>query len=228
MPHHDLAFLHTSAVHIPTFGVLIHELAPDLQVHHVVDETLLADAQRVGADDPGIVGRVHAAMQNAAISGASMVICTCSTIGGAAERTPLNGAFSVARIDRAMADRAVRLGPRILLVAALASTLEPSTRLINESAAAQSQSVQINHLLLEEAWTHFLNGERDAYLQLIADAVTSAILMNAAEIDVVVLAQASMATVADDLNARGLGKEILASPRLGVTYALAAIRQCDV
>jgi hypothetical protein len=124
-----------------------------------------------------------------------------------------------------MADRAVQLGPRILLVAALASTLEPSTRLINESAAAQSQSVQINHLLLENAWAHFLNGKRDAYLQQIADAVTSAILTNAAEIDVVVLAQASMATVADDLNARGLAKEILASPRLGVAHALAAIRK---
>ncbi|MFZ6656752.1 Asp/Glu/hydantoin racemase [Undibacterium sp. TJN19] len=225
--HHDLAFLHTSAVHIPTFGQLIQELAPGLHVHHVVDEALLTDAQRIGADDPGIVARVHASMQHAATSGASIVICTCSTIGGAAERTPSYGKFNVARIDRAMADRAVQLGPRILLVAALASTLEPSSLLINESAAAQAQAVQISHLLVEGAWAHFQNGERDAYLQLITDAITKAISTNAAEIDVVVLAQASMAAVADDLNNRGLGKEILASPRLGVAHALAYIRKRD-
>jgi hypothetical protein len=70
---------------------------------------------------------VNAAMTAAASNGASMFVCTCSTIGGVAERTSTNGQFVAVRIDRAMADKAVNSGPKILVVASLESTLGPTT-----------------------------------------------------------------------------------------------------
>ena len=74
-------------------------------------------------------------MREAASDGAAVVACTCSTIGGIAERTATGGAFTAQRIDRAMAERAVRAGPRVLIAAALESTLEPTTALILSTAA---------------------------------------------------------------------------------------------
>ena len=125
-----IAFLHTSPVHVDTFDRLVKASDPTLQIEHVVAEGLLDEAQRVGADDPALVRRVQDAMVNAAANGAAIVVCTCSTIGGSAERTPTHAGFAVARIDRAMADRAVQLGPRILIVAALESTLGPTSKLL--------------------------------------------------------------------------------------------------
>lgn len=204
-----VAFLHTSPVHVDTFEHLMEAVDASVKVEHVVNEDLLVDAQRLGADDPSLVARVHKAVKNAAASGASVVVCTCSTIGGAAERTPTDGQFSAVRIDRAMADRAVRLGPKILVVAALSSTLSPTTSLLQESADAAGVSVEIDHLVAEGAWSHFMRGDRGAYIDAVVSAVKS---VGPHAANVIVLAQASMSPAAEAMSG---GVEVLSSPRLG-------------
>lgn len=210
-----IAFLHTSPVHVETFTRLAGAAAAE--VDHVVAEDLLALAQRIGAGEPALIERVQAAMNSAADGGAAVVICTCSTIGGAAERTPTGGRFVAMRIDRAMADRAVLLGPCVLVVAALESTLEPTAQLIRESAAAMAAQVELKPLLVEGAWTHFLRQDPAAYAEAVARAVRGA----AGSCDVVVLAQASMAPAA--LMLPDFGVEVLSSPELGVQSALAQL-----
>lgn len=217
----QLAFLHTSPVHVAGFDALMLELAPELKVHHHVDESLLAVAQQFGVADPVVINSVEAAMQEAAASGASMVVCTCSSIGGIAERMNERSGLRTARIDRAMADRAVALGPRILLVAALESTLAPTTELLMESASASGKPIVISKLLLDHAWAYFLQRDNQAYLQAIINSVRAALHEKAADIDVVVLAQASMAAATKGLN--DIGKEVLSSPRLGVTHAISLL-----
>jgi hypothetical protein len=212
-----LAFLHTSPAHVATFDALLAAAAPGWRALHHVDEALLTDAQRLGADEPALVARVQAAMHAAAAGGAAAVVCTCSTIGGAAERTPTGGRFIAARIDRAMADRAVGCGPRILVVAALPGTLAPTAALLHESAQALGRPVALREALVADAWPHFVAGERAAYVDAVARGVRDAVLAPArggGGTDAIVLAQASMAPAADAL--AGLGIEVLASPRLGV------------
>jgi hypothetical protein len=220
MPRH-VAFLHTSPVHLETFDRLVKAADPAIQAEHVIDEALLSDARRIGVDDPALVQRIHKAMTAAASNGATVVVCTCSTIGGVAERTPTRPGLAVARIDRAMADRAVRLGPRILIVAALQSTLEPTAQLIRESSRALQIEVSLQTLWVDGAWPAFERGDRDAYI----GAVVAAVRCAPRSFDVVVLAQASMAAAADEL--RDLGTEVLSSPQLGV-HALLAVLQGGV
>lgn len=219
--HDHIAFLHTSPVHVPTFGALMAELAPDLRVHHVVDEDLLAQAMTVGTADPGLIERIHSRMHDAAATGARVVVCTCSTIGGVAERSPLDGrSYVVCRIDRAMADRAVTAGSRVLIVAALESTLAPTLELIMESAQALGQEPRVERLLVPDAWAHFVAGDTAAYLDAVVAAVTAA-AATVRSTDIVVLAQASMAPAAPLLDAIGI--PALASPRLGVQRAIAQL-----
>ncbi|WP_395701176.1 Asp/Glu/hydantoin racemase [Aquabacterium sp.] len=221
----DLVFLHTSPVHVSRFTQLLQQADPDRAAAHVVDEALLADAQHQGADAPAIVQRVHAAMQAAAAAHAArLVVCTCSTIGGAAERTPTGGRFEAMRIDRAMADRAVRRGPRLLLVAALRSTLAPTRELIDESARALGVDVQPTEHLVAGAWPLFERGDTAAYLQTAAASVRQAMAAAAPQgFSAVVLAQASMAEAVPLL--ADLGTEVLASPPLGVQAIVAALRR---
>ena len=213
-----IAFLHTAQVHVQTFERLTREIAPELEVRHLVMEELLHEARATGTDNPMLAARVHEAMRDAASGGAAVVACTCSTIGGMAEQTATGGAFAAQRIDRAMADRAVRCGPRVLVAAALESTLEPTTALILSAAAQAGVGVKPSLLLVQDAWAHFEAGDTTRYIETLGDAIQAA----ATAADVVVLAQASMAPVAAKLV--DIGIEVLASPGLGVAHAVATLR----
>ena len=214
-----VAFVHTSPVHVGTFEGLINAIHPGLKIEHFVEEDLLVDAQRMGADHP-LVTRVQEAMARAASTGASLVVCTCSTIGGAAERTPTNGLFVPVRIDRAMADEAVRWGPKILLVAALESTLGPTKKLLEESAIALGAEIELEYLVTEGAWDHFLRGDRTAYIEAVSAAIRAVAPHTA---HVIVLAQASMAPAAQVLS--DLGIPIFSSPHLGVQSVVAQLNK---
>lgn len=212
---HAIAFLHTAQAHVPTFERLLGEAAPGMPARHVVREDLLADARAFGVSHAALVARVHAAMQEAASAGARVVACTCSTIGGIAEDTPTHGRFRALRIDRAMADRAVRAGPRVLVAAALESTLAPTVDLVLSAASDAGVRVAPAQLLIADAWPHFEAGDIARY----ADTVAAAIREAASSADVVVLAQASMAPAATLL--ADLSIEVLSSPAPGVARVAA-------
>lgn len=213
-----LCFLHTAPQHVAGFERLVSERRPGLRQRHVVAPELLAQAQAQGANAPAVVAEVQAAMRAAAaLDGAALVVCTCSTIGGAAERTETGGRFVAQRIDRAMADLAVQRGQRVLVAAALQSTLAPTLALLGESARALGRPLAPQTLWIEGAWAHFLAGDAAAYAQ----AIAAALRREPPQAEVLLLAQASMAPAAALL--QDLGLPVLSSPVSGVERALALL-----
>ncbi|MBX0329628.1 hypothetical protein K2Z83_18315 [Oscillochloris sp. ZM17-4] len=208
-----LALLHTSPVHVATFDALAAELAPGLRLRHMVAEDLLAEARAAGLTG-ALAERLAARLRDLA-DGAAAVLCTCSTIGGMAERTDLGGT-PVLRVDRAMAEAALACGPRVALVAALESTLAPTRDLL--IAVAAGRPLDISAHLCADAWAHFEAGATDAYLAAVAGCARAA----APAADVVVLAQASMAGAVPLL--ADLSIPALSSPRLGMRAALARMK----
>jgi hypothetical protein len=210
-----LAFLHTSPVHIATFDRLLAEIAPDVAAHHLVDESLLDAARAAGAITPALEQRVADALREASAPDGAVVLCTCSTIGGSAEAAGAGAGLVVLRVDRPMAERAVELGRRILVAAALASTVAPTRDLILEVGRAAGKQIELIELLCEPAWALFERGDHAGYAQAIAARLRAA----ASQADVIVLAQASMAAAAP--LCADLGIPILSSPRMGLEAALA-------
>jgi hypothetical protein len=211
-----LTFLHTSPVHIATFDQLLAEIAPDLPVRHVVDESLLSEARAAGAITPDLEQRIDATVRGAIEQDAAVVLCTCSTIGGCAEDIGRLTSAPVLRVDRAMARSAIALGPRILVAAALASTLAPTRALLLDAAERAGKTMRISEVLCDSAWARFEQGDHTGYLAAIAEHLHSA----AGETDVIVLAQASMADAA--ALCADLPIPILSSPRLGLEAAIRA------
>lgn len=213
-----LTFLHTSPVHIPTFDDLLAEIAPDMPVRHIVDESLLQEAREAGAIRPQLRQKIINTIVDAIAHDARVLLCTCSTIGGCAEEIGRQTTASVLRIDRPMAERAVTLGPRILVAATVASTLAPTKELISNAARRANKPAQLIEVLSESAWTKFEQGDQEGYLQEIANQLRHA----APSGDVIVLAQASMAKAA--ALCTDLPIPILSSPRLGLEAAIRAYR----
>ncbi|KOU09957.1 aspartate/glutamate racemase family protein [Streptomyces sp. INR7] len=201
-----MTLLHTSPVHVPVFDGLRDRHHPGAVLRHLVAPELL---DRARADGPRSVA--PALRELLAAAGPGPVLVTCSTIGATAEAlAPALGA-PVLRVDRPMAAAAVRTGPRIAVLAALASTLTPTAELLAEEAGGRPLSV-VPHLV-PGAWESFGAGDTARYLSQVAeaaDAVTGA--------DVIVLAQASMAGAADLATT---ATPVLSSPAPGLAAALA-------
>lgn len=213
-----LTLFHTAATNEPLFAALLKEIAPDLPVRHVVDETILPAARAAGLT-AAIQQHVQNTILEAVNTGSQVVLCTCSTIGGCAEATQAFTDKPVQRVDRAMAEQAVRLGSRILVAAALATTLEPTRELILDAANKAGKEVELIEVFCATAWPKFAAGDKDAYFADIAAELRQV----AAQGDVIVLAQASMAGAA--ALCADLPMPVLSSPRLGVEAAVAAYYQ---
>lgn len=214
----SIGFLHTSAVHVPTFNSLVAAAGDGTATACVVDESLLALARLLGPGHVDVGAGVAAGLGQLRDAGADIVVCTCSTIGGEAERIGAIEGLRVLRVDRPMAEAAVAAGPQIAVVAALESTLAPTGDLLASVADFAMAPVEIVDHVVEVAWDLFEAGDLDGYLAAIAETM----MMLDGTCDVIVLAQASMSGAADRVR---LSVPVLSSPALAVDAAIAAIAE---
>ncbi|MGH9018486.1 MAG: hypothetical protein ACRDY1_12120 [Acidimicrobiales bacterium] len=145
-------FLHTADAHVPTFTALLADLSPGDTAVHVVDPVLLAAARARGAVDDDLRRRIGARLHELTAGGARRALCTCSTIGAAAERAGAAAGVTVLRVDRPMAEAAVAAGGRIAIVAAVDSTLGPTRALLTEVAGAAGRPIELVDSPCLEAW----------------------------------------------------------------------------
>ncbi|MFD5448038.1 aspartate/glutamate racemase family protein [Streptomyces sp. NPDC127100] len=209
-----LTLLHTSPVHVPVFDALRDEAHPGLELRHHVDAGLLDRARREGPD--AVRADVLAALRQAVAGGARAVLCTCSTIGGVAEETAGGAGVPVLRVDRPMAAAAVAAGPRVVVLAALQSTLAPTRALLVEEAERAGRPVEVRTRLVDGAWPCFEAGDTDRYARMVAAAADGI-----GDADAIVLAQASMAPAGRFTTTR---VPVLASPRPGLAAGAEAVR----
>ncbi|MFI1395705.1 aspartate/glutamate racemase family protein [Streptomyces sp. NPDC020681] len=204
-----LTLLHTSPLHVPVFDALRDQDHPGVTLRHLVHEDLLARAMAEGPQ--AVAADVAAVLAGAVAEGASAVLCTCSSVGGVAEAAAVELGVPVLRVDRPMAAAAAACD-RVVVVATVRSTFEPTAALIREEAAGRA--VDLRTLFVEGAWERLEAGDRDGYLDAVAAAVDTV-----READVIVLAQASMTDAADRTTT---AVPVLSSPRPGLRAAVEA------
>jgi Asp/Glu/hydantoin racemase len=209
-----LGFLHTADVHVPVFHDLRAELAPGWTDLHVVDPALLADARRDGITAE-LAARVDARLHELADRGADLIVCTCSTLGGYAETRTADLGVPVLRVDRPMAEAAVAAGERIAVLATVDSTFAPTSELLHAAAERAGRPVTLIETPVPGAWSLFEKGDLPAYARKAADQARAI----APEVDVIVLAQASLTPAAALL--ADLTIPVLTSPRTAVARAIA-------
>jgi len=216
----DITFLHTADVHVKTFSNLLKKSKSTASVKHIVNTEILDCAVKSGITKQ-LENEVCELLITEALH-SNIVVCTCSTLGGIAEKVAQHSGLNILRIDREMADIAVNSGKQILVLAALESTLQPTKRLMQSSQALQGTNNTIDYMVVEDSWDYFLAGQQHLYLSCIAAKIEKL----QARYDCIVLAQASMAGAASLINKKG--PLILSSPELGVDALLQKLVQQTV
>lgn len=209
-----LGLIHTSATLVPVFAALCKEKLPGVEVFNIADDSLVKGIREAGSLTAQIARRVAGYLESAELAGADYIMVTCSSIGPAVEAGAKLIGVPVLRVDQPMADQAVRTAKRIGVIATLRTTLEPTADLISRRGAVAAKQVEIMAKLAEGAFEALMAGDAAKHDAMVAVALKDL----SQKVDVVVLAQASMARVVDTLSAADKRVPILASPGIAVDY----------
>lgn len=209
-----LALVHTSATLIPVFQELCSELLPDVQVFNIVDDCLVKNIIAAGSLTPTIAKQVVSYVQSAQLGGADQVLVTCSSIGAAVETAATLSDIPVLRVDQPMADKAVAMGTKIGVIATLPSTLLPTSDLVERRAKLADKNIELKAVLCEGAFDALMAGNAAKHDEMVAAALKEL----STQVDVILLAQASMARVVGTLAEADKIVPILASPRIAIEH----------
>jgi Asp/Glu/hydantoin racemase len=214
MKKKTLGLVHTSATLVPIFSQLCKAKLPNVDTFNIVDDSLVRAIGQRGSLTADIARRVAGYISSAEAGGADYVLVTCSSIGAAVEASsPMTG-VPVLRVDQPMADKAVQTGKRIGVIATLPTTLNPTSDLVRRRAALAGKTIELTSRLCEGAFEALMGGDAAKHDTLVAAALREL----STQVDVILLAQASMARVVDTLSEADRRIPILASPPIAVDY----------
>ena len=184
---------------------------PDVRLINMADDSLIQDVIKAGKVTPAVTRRLLDYYRAAEEAGATIILNTCSSISEVVDAARTCAHVPIVKIDDAMTQKAVGMGTRIGVIATLQTTLGPTVRLVQRKAGEQHKEVKVVEGLAKGAFEALMGGNGDEHDALILKTAKAI----AADVDVIVLAQGSMARMQEKLQ-QETGKPVLSSPILAV------------
>ena len=207
-----IAMLHTSSATLAMMQQLIADIMPEVEVMHLVEESMIKQVMKAGGVTPNIAARIADYVHIAEKADCDIFITACSSIGTAVEQCQFLTPLQLARIDSAMVEEAIEKGERIAVLATVATTLKPTLDYVQRKIQESGKPRAVTPILMEEAFHALLAGEMDTHDRIVADGLKTAF----SQADVVMLAQASMARVLQQLPTPPV--PVLTSPESGIRW----------
>jgi Asp/Glu/hydantoin racemase len=209
----SLGLIHTVPLLIEVFKKLCADILPGVQVMHVLDEPLLKMVQQnPDSKREQLVKRLKDHVFIAKEAGADAVLVTCSSVSPLVDDIRDQCSIPVFKIDDAMVAEAVRRGSRIGVVATALTTLEPTRQALEQFAKSTEKKIEVRTVFVEDALQSLMQGEGALHDRKVKDAVKRLSKL----VEVVVLAQASMARVLNVFPNAEREVPVLTSPHLAL------------
>lgn len=185
------------------------QLGENAELISLQDPSILAEVREAGYVTAPAAARLMGMYTAAVAQGADAILNICSSVGEVADSFQSAAAYigvPVVRVDEEMCREAVRCGSRIGVLATLATTLAPTKGTIERVARSMNRHVEIVDGLIDGAF----GLDQEQFRKLLIAAAEKI----ADQVDVIVLAQGSMAYVEQDIE-KAVGRTTLSSPRFG-------------
>lgn len=206
-----IAVIHTVPSVYASFPALIKENVSGAVVTNTVDEFLSSDAIARGEFTANNLNRLYFLLRCAEMTAPDAIVLSCSTLTqGAAKLRPLIS-VPIVTIDGLMLREAVAKGAKITVLATAICTVQPAKEGLAAEAAAIGLHADIDSLVSDEAFVAIKRLEKEKHDRLVKEAAAG--IKNR---DVIVLAQASMSHLEEDI-AKQTGIPTLSSPRFCMT-----------
>ena len=214
-----IGFVHTGVAIADMFKPMIAERLPGISTFHIVDDSLIQDLLQEEQFTPSILKRLCNQIELAEEAGAEVIMVTCSSIAPGVDVARKMVKVPVMKVDEPMAEKAVSLSDTIGVMATAKTTMAPSVNLIKEKAAEANKQITIHQTLSSEAFDCFLKGDMQTHDEIVKGAAQKL----KGKVGVIVLAQASMGHLAEDLQ-EITGVPVLKSPPLAMDALVAKVK----
>jgi aspartate/glutamate racemase len=202
-----IALIHTVGSVYGSFGPALQKMVGEkVKIHNVLDDFLASDPAETGEFSETNRQRLANDVYNCVLTGADIIVVTCSTLTPAVTALRQSIPVPLVAIDDEMCRRAATFGKNVTVLATATSTVAPTTGKILEEAKAAGIMVEITSHVCPEAIVALKRGDVQTHDDLVAKMA-----LKVKNQDVVVLAQASMAHMADSVK-RICGCPVLSSP----------------
>lgn len=193
-PH--VCILQTSFAKREDTIAFLKEQVPGVQVEFITDSTLLADVRANKGPSQSVIDRMVLYAKAAELSGADLIVNSCSTVGEVADIYAKEVNIPVMKVDFPMAQEAVRLGTKIALIATVETTLGPSQRLIEKIGREQGKKMECTQYLQNAAWDALQAGRPEEHNRILMENIRE---LDKKGYDAIVMAQVSMRALLPDL-----------------------------
>lgn len=187
-----IALIHTVKPVLNQFSKLLKSsINEDFTIYDIYDDFLAIDPTNLGYFSKTNKRRLYNDIENCSLSGADMIIVTCSTLTPIVEQIRPFFDVPIIAIDDAMCEEAISSGSRIRVLASAKSTIKPTVDKLKEEALKQGKEVEIVSSDYPVAYEAMKKGDLELHDKLLID-----VIKDIKGFDVIVLAQASMAHLA--------------------------------
>jgi Asp/Glu/hydantoin racemase len=209
---HTVGLIHAVIPAMPPVREAFARLLPDVRVLNLLDEALLKEAERLGGIGPALVRRMTGLVALHEAAGAELVMFTCTAYSPFIDQVRAQSVIPVLPIDQALLDAALATGKRLGVLATIAAGLEQQSKGIASAAQAAGVEVELRKVLRPDAFAALNAGDAETHDRILLEELARL----APEVDVVVLAQASMAGLIDKVPGE-TPVPVLSSPQLAVS-----------
>jgi len=206
--------IHTNQLAGGDLTRLFNEMAPDVTVRNIIDDSMLPEVLSIGGITPGVLKRYCTYAIQAEASGADLIFSQCSSVGEAVDVARTMVSVPIIKIDERMAEVACQMGSRIAVVATASCTMGPTTRLLSRAAERLGKRISLVEELRTDAFERMLAGDKKGHNELLLGRIRDLY----SRVDVVVCAQGSMLALKPDLGETPI--PVLMSPPIGVRHAV--------
>ena len=209
---------------VPAMGPMREAVArelPTARVINVLDEGLLTEIERRGGLTSECVDRLSTQVRLAIDAGADAVLLTCNAYSPVVERVQAQFPYTpVLAVDQTMIDLAVERASCIGVLATVKAGLEQQSESLRRAARSLDKKIEIVPSLHPEAMAALQRGDGETHDRILLQALPAL----AHKVELVLLAQASMARLLDRIPAE-LESRVLASPRLAAQRLRQAVEK---
>ncbi|MBS4220892.1 Asp/Glu/hydantoin racemase [Bacillus sp. FJAT-49711] len=206
-----LAIIHTTPVTVGPLKQLANEVLSEISIMNFMDDSILPQLAQNGGNLNDVKERWIQYAQIAEQMGADIILNACSSVGELVDIAGKVVKVPIVRIDKAMAEEAIKRGTKIGVIATLSTTMNPTLNLLKATAKKREKKVDFLPDLVEEAYKLLISGDQKGHDDLLVEHMSNL----SERSDIVVLAQASMAR-AVPLLAKKQQRKFLTSPKFGI------------
>lgn len=206
-----VALIHTGFALVDILTKLFKDTVPEAELIHIIDDSLLREVLANDGVTKPVIARMLNYFRSAEYYKVDCILNVCSSVGEVADLAREIISTPIVKIDEKMAEEAVERSLNIGVVATLKTTLEPTARMIERKAAALGKKIKITKTICPGAFEELMSGNAAIHDEIVLKGISEL----AGNVDVIVLAQGSMARLVSSFD-NNLASRLLTSLNSGV------------